>query len=323
MRLYSKLIFFSCFSLIIACQQDDDADSLQEATWNNHEPFQLEYNIPFELDNAGFFSEQADARGETNLQEISGIVPSIANLGHIWAHEDSSNPNVIYLLDATTCETVASYELEGMINRDWEDIEIGPGPEEGVNYIYLGEVGDNHRAYGNYKVFRFEEPIFEESHRGQKNPITTPIETIDFRYPDGLRYDVETLLLDPWTKDLFLVTKRDFFSIIYVLPYPQKTSGFDEPIKVGEFPFTRAVGGNISLDGKEMLVKTYDHIMYWERQEDESMVDMFMKSPKLAPYNPPEPQGEAICFDQNGGYFTISEYSNSVIPVLYYYSSLR
>lgn len=323
MRLLSFLNLLLLISIVFGCNNDDDlASDQQEDFWDKHEPFQLDYSVPFGLEDTGQFASEAVSRGESDLIEASGIVISLANPGHVWTHEDKNNTNEIFLLDMHTGETVASYELEGIFNRDWEDIEIGPGPVEGINYIYLGEVGDNDRVYNGYEIYRFEEPVFQESHRNQKNPITTEINTIKFKYPDGLKHDVETLLLDPWTKDLFLVTKRSFFSIIYVLPYPQSTGDSMEAIRVGEFPFTRAVGGNISLNGREMLIKTYDHIMFWERDENETMVDFFMKTPKLAPYDPTEPQGEAICFDENGGYYTLSEFSNSIVPVLYYYERL-
>ena len=307
--------------LLVACGERNESPDPIVGFWEAHEPFELEYIVPSGLARSNKFPEIAEARGVSDLIEASGIVPSVANQGHLWTHEDKSNTNEVFLLDSRNGETVASYELKGISNRDWEDIEIGPGPEEGANYIYLGEVGDNNRIYRNYKIYRFKEPVFEESHKGNSVPILNKeIETITFTYPDRLRHDVETLLLDPWTKDLFLVTKRDFFSIIYVLPNPQNSAEPTQAIKVGNFSFTRAVGGNVSLDGKEMLIRTYDFILHWERNEGDSMVDMFLNTPKLVPYNPTEPQGEAICFDQNKGYYTLSEFSNGIVPVLYYYN---
>lgn len=320
---YTFLFTFFILSLV-SCNEIDEGPDPEVDFWESHEPFELDYNLPMGLARSDKFAETAQALGESDLIEASGIVISIANPGYLWTHEDKNNTNEIFLLDAMTGETVASYELTGIFNRDWEDIEIGLGPVDGVNYIYLGEVGDNDRVYRDYKIYRFEEPVYEEEHRGKKNPIASEeIQTITFNYPENKRHDVETLLLDPWTKDLFLVTKRDFFSIIYVLPFPQNTDQPTEPVLVGEFPFTRAVGGNIALDGREMLIKTYDFILHWERSEGENMVDMFTGIPKLAPYNPTEPQGEAICFDSNKGYFTLSEFSNAIVPVLYYYDRIR
>jgi hypothetical protein len=312
------LLFF-----LIACNPDVEEPILQGEFWDNHEPFELDYTVPSGLIRNAKYPDQAESRGESDLIEASGIVVSLANPGYLWTHEDKNNQNEIYLLNQNTAETVASLKLDGIFNRDWEDIEIGPGPESGINYIYLGEVGDNDRVYRDYKIYRFKETLLSEDDHGKQLTIpNSEIETITFNYPDRLRHDVETLLLDPWTKDLFLVTKRDFFSIIYVLPYPQSTNDPMTAIRVGEFPFTRAVGGNISLDGREMLIKTYDFILHWERGEEENMVDMFTKMPTRVPYNPIEPQGEAICFDQNKGYYTLSEFSNAIVPVLYYYPRL-
>ncbi|WP_291785049.1 hypothetical protein [Cecembia sp.] len=324
MRLIKTCCTLFLVFLLLGCDKGDDGIKPIADFWESHEPFELEYNLPMGLSRSEKFPEMATSMGESDLIEASGLVISVVNSGYLWTHEDKGNSNEVFLLDAATGETVAAYELTGIPNRDWEDIEIGPGPEAGFNYIYLGEVGDNNRVYRNYKIYRFKEPVFDESQRGSTVSIPNEeIEVITFTYPEGLRHDVETLLLDPWTKDLFLVTKRDFFSIIYVLPYPQNTEAPSQAIRVGEFPFTRAVGGNISLDGKEMLVKTYEFIMHWERNEGETMVDMFMKTPKLAPYNPTEPQGEAICFDENKGYYTLSEFSNAIVPVLYYYNRER
>jgi hypothetical protein len=41
-----------------------------------------------------------------------------------------------------------------------------------------------------------------------------------FQYPDGSR-DAETLLLDPLTKDIYVISKREFEDIrVYRAPYP-------------------------------------------------------------------------------------------------------
>jgi len=309
--------------LLLGCNESNESAEPTPDFWETHEPFELEYNAPTGLVRSDKFPDMAESRGLSDLEEVSGIVMSVANSGFLWAHEDSSNANDVYLIDSSTGETIASYELSGIFNRDWEDIEIGPGPEPGINYIYIGEVGDNRRVFRDYKIYRFKEPVFKEEHSGNRIVIPNDeIETITFTYPDQLRHDAETLLLDPWTKDLFLVTKRDFFSIIYVLPFPQNVEEPMRAIRVGEFSFTRATGGNISFDGKEMLIKTNDFILHWERNEGENMVEMFKKTPKLAPYNPTEPQGEAICFDEMKGYYTLSEFSNAIVPELYYYKRL-
>ncbi|WP_156810277.1 hypothetical protein [Nitritalea halalkaliphila] len=318
----SKALFLA--SCLAACAAGEEPVA-EAFDWGAETPFELDYTLPLGLNRAeGLFAPEGAAMGESDLIEASGIVMSKANPGFLWTHEDKGNTNELFLLDAQTGETVKSVRLGTLFNRDWEDIELGPGPDPNKQYLYVGEVGDNDRVYRDYKIYRLEEPeVLLDGSAGPQVISNEQIETILFTYPDRRRHDVETLLLDPWTKDLFLVTKRDFFSMIYVLPYPQDTENAQEAILVGSFPFTRAVGGNISFDGREMLLKTYEHVLFWQREEGETMRELFQKTPLLAPYNPVEPQGEAICFDAEKGYFTLSEFSNAITPVLYHYERLR
>ena len=309
--------------LLTGCSQDDDHGLNQvivdpHVDWENHQLFTLDFNLSSLQIHQGF-SPQAEARGESTLIEASGLAPSVKNPGYLWSHQDKNNSNQIFLLDEETGKTVASYTFDGVLNRDWEDIEIGPGPEEGEVYIYLGEIGDNNAVYGQYRIYRIPEPIFLESHKGQVNRIDVEVDIIEYIYPDK-NHDAETLLLDPYTKDIFVVSKRDYLSYIYVLPYPQSKETTTTATKVGKLFFREATGGNISLDGRHMVIKNYERIFYWPRVDSLNMVDWLKTEPFLLPYNPVEPQGEAICFDINSkGYYTLSEFSNEIIPQLYYY----
>lgn len=311
--------------LSLSCSQEGENPEEALGYWNLQAPFRLNYDVPSEeLSSSDRFASTGESRGTSDLIEVSGIGMSKVNQGYLWAQQDKGNPNKIYLVHAQTAETHASFTLEGIPNRDWEDLEVGPGPEEGESYIYLGEIGDNDRIYPDYKIYRFIEPVWDSQQASSHLSVPREkIETITFTYPDGLRHDAETLLMDPLTKDLFVVTKRDANSIIYVLPFPQRTGQAMEAIRVGSFPFNRAVGGSVSADGMEMLIKTYEIILHWHRTPGESMRDFFQKMPERAPYNPLEPQGEAICFDNDKGFYTLSEFSDGVIPPLYFYDRIK
>ena len=77
------------------------------------------------------------------------------------------------------------------------------------------------------------------------------------------------------------------------------------------------VGGAISPSGREILLKTYDDIFYWERQQGELLSATLQREATALPYSG-EPQGEAICWDKAGsGFYTLSE---GVKQPLYYYS---
>ena len=288
--------------------------------WAGHIPFESTYQNEA-LGFADHFYTEGQSQGKSSLIEASGLIYSRKNPSYLWSHQDKGNDNRIFLLDSETGETVASYRLSGMQNRDWEDIEIGPGPEAGVDYIYLGDVGDNNQVYQEYTIYRFEEPLFEEEHRGSINDLEVAFDKIVFDYPDK-SHDVEALMVDPVTKDIYLATKRDFWAMLFVAPYPQLVDQKFTVIHAGTFSFRRALAGNVSKDGNEVLIKNDDRIFYWKRAQGEGFIDMMARAPLLAPYNPVEAQGEAICFDPLGGYYTLSEFSNGIIPELYHYRFL-
>lgn len=233
------------------------------------------------------------------LREASGLCDSRSMPGHVWVEEDGGNPNEIYLFSHNG-------HYKGSVkmpfpNRDWEDMAIGPGPEENKNYIYLAEIGDNLAAYNNqYYIYRFEEP--------QSLPhVVGPYDRIRFQYPDGSR-DAECILIDPATKDIYIVTKRESNVRLYLLPYPQSVSEVQTAKFVQTINYQVTTSGGISSDGKEIVIRNYFSIAYWYRREGETIAQALARpKDKFLPYKG-EPQGEGFCFDRNNsGYFTNSE----------------
>lgn len=250
------------------------------------------------------------------VDEASGIVASRAMSNRVWIHEDGGNPPNLFLF-SNQGEMIGKMTLP-IENRDWEDIAIGPGPETGKNYIYLGEIGDNLAVYDEYAIYRFEEPT---------NLTTTPaIEKIAFVYPDG-KYNAETLLLDPLTKDLYIVTKHTqklTNERVYRLPYPQSTSEQMTAEFVGTLPIFIATGGDISADGSEILIKNYGMIYYWKKKKNETLIQTLARNYDSTPSYTIEVQGEAIGFDAAAtGFFTISERNGQAVKIpLYFYKKI-
>ena len=303
--------------VVCGCSESDGPTGF----WENYTPFQSRHSIQ-EMELIDFFSEEGVSKGVPSIVQASGLAYSRNNPGYLWSHQDKNFDNSIYLIDENTGQTVATYRIKGTTNRDWEDIEIASGPIDGLNYLYIGDVGDNDQKYPNYWVYRFEEPRFEEKHRDQIIELEIPFDKISFKYPNR-SYDVEALMVDPLTKDIYLVTKRNLWSILYVLLYPQKTDEEISAIKAGTFSFRFVTAGTVSNSGDEVLIKNYDRIFYWKREKQQTFLDMMASKPFLAPYNPKEVQGEAICFDNKNGYFTLSEFSDGVQPHLFHYERLK
>ena len=75
----------------------------------------------------------------------------------LWAHEDSgAGPDVVAL--SFSGQTRQTFRLEGVSARDWEDMDVGPGPAPGVSYLYLGDIGDNGKSRPNITIQRVPEP---------------------------------------------------------------------------------------------------------------------------------------------------------------------
>lgn len=80
------------------------------------------------------------------------------------------------------------------------------------------------------------------------------------------------------------------------------------------------VAGDMSPDGMEILMKTYNNMLYWRRRPFVSLVETLQEPPTCLTYNI-EPQGEAVCFDRRGeGFYTISE---GVGQPLWYYDRVE
>ena len=252
------------------------------------------------------------------IDEASGIAVSRQNSSYIWTHNDSGDLNRIFLI-RNDGNYLGTFRLLGSGNRDWEDMAIGPGPIEDKNYLYIGEIGDNLGRYPIKYIYRLPEPDINLADSTVQWVDVANVDRIPFVYPDSIMMDAETLLVDPWAKDIYIITKREFPVTVYKLPYPQSKVDATVAIKYGTLPFTTATAGDISADGKEILVKTYDKVFLWTRNEGETIGDAFMRQPLRVPYTP-EMQGEAIAFPEDGsGYYTLSESRGGVTPIVYFY----
>ncbi len=246
------------------------------------------------------------------LEEASGLVASITNPGYLWTHNDSGNPAELFLIDEHA-DVALTIKLKGIKNRDFEDISMGPGPD-GKNYIYVGDIGDNLAVFNEKVIYYFEEPKLN----GQNKFELTEFDTLVLKLSDGVR-DTETLMIDPLSKDLFIISKREDSVRLYQLPFPYTTKDTLTAQKVATLPYYKIVAGDISRDGQEVLLKDYDHIYYWKKTGAETIVDLLKKAPVEIPYDR-EPQGESIAWSLSGdGFFTLSETVKDKRGKLFYY----
>jgi hypothetical protein len=250
---------------------------------------------------------------DNKAQEASGIAPSNNFANSYWVIEDSGNEAGLHLIaNDGKYKSFVNFPLR---NRDWEDIAAGVGPEANEHYLYIGDIGDNNLKNNQYFIYRILEP--------KDNQTEIPnFDTFKYHYPGNISLNAETLMLDPKTKDLYIISKDELNVKVFKLPYPQSFTEENEAQFLGTIPYWLITGGDISADGTEILIKSYVSVLYWKLKPNETIFQALSRPRDVgAPYIQ-ENQGEAICWDIKAkGYFTISENLEvKTVQKLYYYS---
>lgn len=236
---------------------------------------------------------------DKKLEEASGLVASATHPGYFWTHNDSGHGADLFLIDSQA-KIAARISLGNVRNRDWEDITLGPGPEPNKSYLYVGDIGDNNARYPFKMIYRLEEPTEIEDVRIHQ------VDTLFLQLPDGPR-DSEALMIDPVLSDMFLFSKREDSIRLYQFSNTWKSGDtLTANLKI-KIPYFNTVAADISADGTEILLKTYNHVFYWKRAAGESVPETFKSNPVQLNYKPEE-QGESIAWSRDGsGYYTLSE----------------
>lgn len=264
---------------------------------------------------AAFHTAQRFGRmSDAALSEASGLAASTINPGYFWIVNDSGNDASVLLVD-TALTVYMTCTLAGAENRDWEDLVAGPGPDSTRRYLYVGEIGDNGEKYPCKNIYRFEEPRFTGANT--RLDITT-FDTLTFRLPDGPK-DSEAMFMDRSNLDLYVVSKREKPVYLYRIPHPFTTHDTVTAQQVMALPITTITAADLSPDGREIVMKNYEHIYYWHSPDPVSVVQLLAQPPLEIPYVE-EPQGEAMTWAPDGsGFYTISERPVGAVSYLYFY----
>jgi hypothetical protein len=241
------------------------------------------------------------------IDESSGIVASRTTPGLYWTHNDSGDGPYIYALDERGARR-GTWRVRGASARDWEDIAAGPGPQAGVNYLYIGDIGDDEGRRAEIVVYRVKEPTINPADysASKLNPLVTDdAEVIRFHYPDGA-HDAEALLVHPTTGDIYVVNKVAFAnSAVYKAVAPLDTSGPTTLKRIAELNVPSLfggviTGGDISPDG--LRVALCDYVDGYELilADASAPFDQIWKQP-LKPLDlGKRKQGEAIAYRLDG-----------------------
>ncbi|MBV1862467.1 MAG: hypothetical protein KUG77_28860 [Nannocystaceae bacterium] len=253
---------------------------------------------------------------DADLVEASGLVISRSQPGVLWAHNDSGDSARLFALreDGTT---ITTFVVDGVTATDWEDIALGPGPERGVDYLYIADIGDNGETRRSVVIHRMAEPTVDLD--GSPGTPIQDAEALRFTYADG-PHNAETVLSDPVTGDLYIVTKDGTApSLVFHHPFPQSPDTMAELEPVASIAFgvppllgvALSTAGDVSSDGSLVVVRTYTHAFAWRRAPGTALHEAFSTEPCPLPLQL-QPQGETIALSADA-YFTVSEGEGSTM----------
>lgn len=270
----------------------------------------------------------ADAETTGNLEsveltEASGIVASRKHAGVLWLHNDSGDSARVFAA-STTGKHLGTFTLAAVQAVDWEDIAIGPGPTPNADYLYLGDIGDNAAQRPEIRVNRLLEPMVSSG----QSPVTVSIsdvETFVLSYEDGA-HDAETLLVDPVSGELLIVTKQAVGPSLVFRAGPLPSGGGSvtltqtTSLAFGVSPLLGSnltTAGDISASGAFIAIRSYTHAFLWRRGPGQSVSAALGGEPCPIPLLL-QPQGESLGFAGDGqGYYTVSEGTG---PPLHFYA---
>lgn len=251
------------------------------------------------------------------LKEISGMVASRNHPGVLWVHNDSGDSARIFAV-TTNGTLLGTYTLGNASAVDWEDISLGPGPEAGTAYLYIGDIGDNGWVRAFVTVYRIPEP--EVSLEQQGTSLTLNADAFRVEYPEAPEtvYDSEALMVDPADGAVFMITKqRDSQSSVKVFRAAALVAGETTVLQeiadweLGANQLSRVTGADVSADGSHVLVRQYGGVRYWKKGMGQTLSDV------LSVVGCPitvriESQSEAIAFAPYGlDFYTTSERPSS------------
>lgn len=239
------------------------------------------------------FGEPRRVGAFTNAEilESSGLVASVHRPGVRFTHNDSGDTARLFVLGADGAD-LGVVGLDDAAHVDWEDLALGPC-DEARACLYVGDVGDNAARRETVEVYRVPEPEAGAASAGAAARWT-------LTYPDGPR-DVEAVLVDPRTSDLFLVEKTDAVAarLAVLRGAGTATGGVSglEPLGAVEVEGF-VTGGDFDPTGAQVVLRTYGG-QAWRgvaRRDATGAVTGFerLDAPEV------DPLGEAIAWRADG-----------------------
>ena len=184
--------------------------------------------------------------------------------------------------------------------------------------LYAGDIGDNRYERDTISIYRVPEPLVINNTQS----ISTSIaewQVSHYRYPNGQKFNAESMLIDMSTRELIIATKSMIPPFSYVfkasLDIQQDTVGYLEDTGL-RLNLPDATDATTSADGQVAIIRTYIGAFLWPRKTRNTrrtLIDILREEECLASVGM-QKQGESVALNPIGtSYFTHSEFVNQTI----------
>ena len=253
------------------------------------------------------------------IREASGLAISPKDGALLWVINDSGGTTDLHLIGLKG-EDRGKVKVEGVANRDWED--LSSFTLDGTACLLIADTGDNQAKHDTSTLLIVREPALPEP--GKKLAGSVAVErSIGFRFEGG-PVDCEAVGVDAAGGTILLLSKRTQPPQVFELPLKPGTPGIQTARRIGTtrvegpagaaMPFgNQPTALDISPDRTKAAVVTYTGAFVFTRSKEESWAEAFAKKP--APLGPHGlPQAESITFSRDGNtLFIVSEGRHSMI----------
>jgi hypothetical protein len=208
---------------------------------------------------------------DDRIAESSALVQSTVDPDLAYTINDSGNETAVYVIELDTGDVVGTTTLD-VDGEDTEAMAIGVDDR-----LYVADIGDNAASRDTVALYALDQPA--------PGDATVTPDVYEIRYTDGPS-DAETLLVDPATGELSIVTKNLLAGSVYRLPDPLRTDRINvaRPIH-GVTTEGMVTDGAYLPDGSGVLLRTYIDIVVY------TIPDWH----ELTPIDtPPQPQSESL-----------------------------
>jgi hypothetical protein len=185
--------------------------------------------------------------GDDRIKESSGLAKSVKHSGTYYTVNASGTSGRVFAIDGTTGRVKAVLKFGANVT----DVQALGVDRDGT--IYIADIGDSKASRDQIEIYTIPEP---ETLQDQD----VKYHQFDFKYPDGA-HDAETLLIEPGTSQLYIVTKAiKGTGAIYAAPPAPSRQGTNELSKLAPAPSGIITDGTFLPDGQRVVLRTYTDV---------------------------------------------------------------